>query len=166
MLNYCYNDYICGKKNMSHSLSKIIVHTVWHIKKSSPEIRKEDRVELFKYLNGTLEEKGCVPLRINGVGNHVHVLFILSRTLSIAKIMEILKSHSSKWIKKKGLYYKNFSWQGGYGAFSVSESVSPIAKRYIDRQEEHHKQITTKDEYIQLLTKNAVPFDEQYLFDE
>jgi REP element-mobilizing transposase RayT len=77
-----------------------------------------------------------------------------------------LKSHSSKWIKKKGLYYKNFSWQGGYGAFSVSESVSPIVKRYINRQEEHHKQITTKDEYIQLLTKNAVPFDEQYLFDE
>ena len=152
--------------NMSQSLSKIIVHTVWHIKRHSPEIRKEDRTELFEYLNGILVEKGCVPLRINGVGNHVHVLFILSRTLSVAKIMEILKSHSTNWIKKKGPYYKNFSWQRGYGIFSVSESVSPIAKRYIDRQEEHHRQITAKDEYIQLLTKNKVPFNEQYLLDE
>ena len=151
---------------MSQSLSKIIVHAVWHIKKNSPEIRKEDKTELFQFLNGTLIEKGCVPLRINGVGNHVHVLFILSRTLSISKIMEILKSHSTNWIKRKGLYYKYFSWQRGYGTFSVSESVSQIAKRYIDRQEEHHLQISAKNELIQLLIKNKVPFNEQYILDE
>ena len=151
---------------MSHSLSKIIVHTVWHIKKSSPEIRKEDRVELFKYLNGTLEEKGCVPLRINGVGNHVHVLFILSRTLSIAKIMEILKSHSSKWIKKKGLYYKNFSWQGGYGAFSVSESVIEKTVEYVKNQKEHHRKRTFQEEYKMFLQLYHIEYDEKYLFSD
>ncbi|MBR5919789.1 MAG: transposase, partial [Bacteroidales bacterium] len=164
---YCFNSYICGKKNvMSHSLSKIIIHAVWHIKKNSPEILKENRTELYQFISGTLEKNKCVPLRINGTGNHVHVLFILSRTLSIAKIMEILKSHSTNWIKRKGLHYKDFSWQGGYGTFSVSESVSPTAKRYIDHQEEHHRQITPKNELIQLLTKNKVPFDEQYILDE
>ena len=151
---------------MSQSLSKIIIHAVWHIKKNSPEILKEDREELYRFINGTLEKNRCVPLRINGVGNHVHVLFILSRTLSIAKAMEILKSHSTNWIKRKGPHYKNFTWQSGYGAFSVSESVSPIAKRYIDHQEEHHQQTTAKSELIQLLTKNKVPFDEQFLLDE
>ena len=135
-------------------------------KKNSPEILKENRTELYQFISGTLEKNKCVPLRINGTGNHVHVLFILSRTLSIAKIMEILKSHSTNWIKRKGLHYKDFSWQGGYGTFSVSESVSPTAKRYIDHQEEHHRQITPKNELIQLLTKNKVPFDEQYILDE
>ena len=79
--------------------------------------------------------------------------------------MESVKSVSSKWLKTKGNRYIGFAWQRGYGAFSVSESVSPKTRRYIAHQEEHHQQLTPKDEYIQLLIKNNVPFNEQYLFD-
>ena len=85
--------------------------------------------------------------------------------MSLAKVMEYVKAVSSKWLKTKGDHYIGFAWQGGYGAFSVSESVCPKTKRYIARQEEHHRQITPHDEYIQLLTKNNVPFNEEYLFD-
>ena len=150
---------------MAQSLSKILVHAVWHIKYNSPEILNEDRVELYQYLNNLFDKKGCATLQINGVGNHVYVLFALSKTISLAKVMESIKSISSKWLKTRGNHYTGFAWQPGYGAFSVSESVCPKTKRYIARQEEHHQQITPHDEYIQLLTKNNVPFNEQYLFD-
>ncbi len=150
---------------MSQSLSKNLVHAIWHIKYNSPEILKEDRIELYQYLNTLFNKKGCTTLQINGVGNHVHVLFALSKTISLAKVMESVKAISSKWLKAKGNHYAGFAWQPGYGAFSVSESVCPKTKRYIARQEEHHQQVTAHDEYIQLLTKNNVPFDERYLFD-
>ena len=150
---------------MSQSLSKILVHAVWHIKYDSPEILKEDRVELFRYLDNLFKKSGCATLQINGVGNHVHVLFALSKTMTLAKVMESVKSVSSKWLKTKGNHYIGFAWQQGYGAFSVSESVCPKTKRYIARQEKHHQKISSRNEYIQLLTKNNVPYNEQYLFD-
>ena len=150
---------------MSQSLSKILVHAVWHIKYNSPEILKQDRTELYRYIDNLFKKSGCPALQINGVGNHVHVLFILSKTVTLAKVMESVKSVSSKWLKTKNRHYIGFAWQRGYGAFSVSESVCPKTKRYIARQEEHHRQTTTQNEYIQLLTKNNVPFNEQYLFD-
>ena len=150
---------------MSQSLSKILVHAVWHIKYSSPEIRKEDRLELYQYMDNLFKKIGCPALQINGVGNHVHVLFILSKTKTLSKVMESVKAVTSKWLKTKGKHYTDFSWQRGYGAFSVSESVCPKTKQYIYRQESHHQQITTHDEYVQLLTKNNVPYNEQYLFD-
>jgi len=161
----CYNDYICGKKNvMAQSLSKILLHAVWHIKTTSPEIQKEDRDELYGYMFGVLETIGCTPICINGVGNHVHLLFALSKTLSIASVVEKVKTSSNKWLKSRGRYYCDFSWQNGYGVFSVSESVSPVTKRYIERQEQHHAQIDFHDEYLQLLQNNNIPYDINHLF--
>ena len=154
-----------AKNVMSQSLSKILVHAVWHIKYDSPEILREDRVELFQYLDNLFKKLGCAALRINGIGNHVHVLFTLSKTMTLAKVMESVKSISSKWLKSKGNHYIGFAWQHGYGAFSVSDSVCPKTKRYIARQEEHHQKISSRNEYIQLLTKNNIPYNEQYLFD-
>ena len=103
---------------------------------------------------GVLETIGCTPVCINGVGNHVHLLFALSKTHSIATVVEKVKTSSNKWLKNRGKYYDDFSWQKGYGAFSVSESVCPTAKRYIERQEQHHAQIDFQNEYLQLLQKN------------
>ncbi len=149
---------------MSQSLSKILVHAVWHIKTTSPEIKKEDRYDLYGYMFGVLETIGCTPICINGVGNHVHLLFALSKTHSMATVVEKVKTSSNKWLKNRGKYYDDFSWQKGYGAFSVSESVCPTAKRYIERQEQHHAQIDFQNEYLQLLQKNNVPYDINHLF--
>ncbi len=149
---------------MSQSLSKILVHAVWHIKTTSPEIKKEDRYDLYGYMFGTLESNGCTPICVNGVGNHVHLLFALSKTHSIASVIEKVKTASNKWLKSRGKYYFDFAWQKGYGAFSVSESVSPVAKRYIERQEQHHEHKEFRDEYLQLLQKNNVPYDIDHLF--
>ena len=149
---------------MSQSLSKILVHAVWHIKTTSPEIKKEDRYDLYGYMFGVLETIGCTPICINGVGNHVHLLFALSKTHSIATVVEKVKTSSNKWLKNRGKYYDDFSWQKGYGVFSVSESVCPTAKRYIERQEQHHAQIDFQNEYLQLLQKNNVPYGINHLF--
>ena len=149
---------------MAQSLSKILVHAVWHIKTTSPEIKKDDRFDLYGYMFGVLNTIGCTPICINGVGNHVHLLFALSKTLSIASVVEKVKTSSNKWLKTRGKYYGNFSWQNGYGAFSVSESVCPVAKRYIERQEQHHAHTEFRDEYLQLLQKNNVAYDLNHLF--
>jgi hypothetical protein len=79
-------------------------------------------------------------------------------------VVEKVKTSSNKWLKSRSKYYEDFSWQKGYGVFSVSESVCPTDKRYIERQEQHHAQIDFQDEYLLLLQKNNVPYDINHLF--
>ena len=108
---------------MSQSLSKLYVHAVFHIKYNSPKIRRQDKDELYAYMGAIIKDNQSVPIIINGVENHVHILFVLSKNIALAKIMEEIKRHSSRWIKTKGNYYSQFAWQGGYGGFSVSPSL-------------------------------------------
>lgn len=149
---------------MPQSLSRVWVHAVWHIRYTSPEIRPSDRQTLFRYMGGVLKEFDCIPICINGVGNHVHLLFALSRNYTIAKIIEKVKTSSSRWLKTLGSYYNFFAWQGGYGIFSVSESVRDRVIRYIQNQEKHHKSKSFENEYVQLLDKHHVEYDKNYLF--
>jgi REP element-mobilizing transposase RayT len=95
----------------------------------------------------------------------VHSLFILSRTKTIADIVKAMKEDCSQWMKKQGLDYNIFSWQRGYGAFSVSQSKVNAVKAYIANQAEHHSQISFRDEFRQLLKKHYVEWDEQYVWD-
>ena len=149
---------------MPQSLSRVWVHAVWHIRYTSPTIRPNDREPLFRYMGGVLKEFDCIPICINGVGNHVHLLFALSRNYTIAKIIEKVKTSSSRWLKTLGPYYNFFAWQGGYGIFSVSESIRERVIRYIQNQEKHHKQKSFENEYVQLLDKHHVEYDINYLF--
>ena len=149
---------------MSQSLSKIYIHGVFHIKRGSPSIRKSDKEKLYAYMGSIMNDNKCIPIIINGVENHVHLLFIMSKNIALSSFMEQVKKHSSRWIKTTDSYYNDFAWQGGYGGFSVSQSVINITKKYIENQEEHHKKTTFKEEYLQFLQESEVDFNEDYLW--
>lgn len=149
---------------MSQSLSKLYVHAVFHIKYNSPEIRGQDKDELYAYMGSIIKDNQSIPIIINGVENHVHILFVLSKNIALAKIIEEIKRHSSRWIKTKGNYYSQFAWQGGYGSFSVSPSLHDKTKRYIRNQEEHHRKRTFKEEYLLFLKEYGIGYDERYLW--
>ena len=115
-------------------------------------------------MGSILMDNHCIPIIINGVENHVHLLFVLSKNIVLSSIMEEVKKHSSRWIKTIDLYYENFKWQGGYGGFSVSQSLHYITKRYIENQEEHHKKTSFKQEYLKLLKEYDMDYNEDYLW--
>ena len=110
-------------------------------------------------------EKDSPSLAINGVEDHVHSLFLLSKRIPICDVVEEVKKCSSKWIKTKGVEYKNFYWQHGYGAFSVSQSGVEPVKKYIAKQKIHHHKKTFKKEFVELLKKYEVKYDERYVWD-
>jgi len=112
-----------------------------------------------------LQNLGCVPVLINSVEDHVHLLFDMSRTVAISKTVEDVKKSSSKWIKTQSSELANFSWQSGYGAFAVSESNVEAVCEYIAKQREHHRQKTFQEEYRQFLERNRIAFDEKYVWD-
>ena len=138
---------------MSQSLSKLYTHIVFHTKHNQDLIKANVENELFAYLGGILKANKCVPIAINGIENHIHILCIQSKKIALDDLLEELKRNSSRWIKTKGTHYADFAWQGGYGGFSVSQSKVDVVKRYIENQKEHHKTETFKDEYIRFLKK-------------
>ena len=95
----------------------------------------------------------------------VHILCLLSRTRTIASLVEDVKKGSSKWIKGKGTKYDFFQWQHGYGSFSVSASKVDAVKKYIEEQKEHHKITSFKEEYLRFLTEYGISYDEKYMWD-
>ena len=143
----------------------LYIHAVFRIKSTSVTIRDQDQQALYEYMGGILNRIGCLPVRINGVDDHVHLLCLLSRTVTTAKMMEEVKQRSSCWIKTRDpCYYRYFAWQNGYGAFSVSPSLVERVRKYIDNQEEHHRTMTFRQEYVAILNEHDVPFDEKHLW--
>lgn len=149
---------------MSQSLSKLYVHAIYHVKNDECLIRMEDENELYAYIGGILNLSKSIPIVINGTENHIHVLCIMSKNISLANLLEDIKGNSSRWIKTKGPHYRNFAWQGGYAGYSVSQSKVEVVKKYIENQKDHHKQQTFKDEYIQFLNENGIDYNEEYLW--
>ncbi|MDL2296739.1 IS200/IS605 family transposase [Bacteroidales bacterium OttesenSCG-928-B11] len=151
---------------MSQSLSKLSIHLVFHIKYNSPYIKKENKEQLLRYINGIIQNCQSIPIAINGTRNHIHILCVMSKNISLKDLVNKIKSNSSRWLRKQDTYYEGFHWQGGYGAFSVSSSLINKTKKYIDNQEAHHKKIDSKNEYLLLLNKHEMGYDQSYLFDE
>lgn len=149
---------------MSQSLSKLYVHIVFHTKYSQDLIKSDVETELYAYMGAILKQIKCVPIVINGIENHIHILCIQSKNQTLAGLVEEVKRNSSRWIKTKGLSYKDFAWQGGYGGFSVSQSKVNVVKRYIQNQKEHHKAESAKDELIRFLQKYGIDYNENYLW--
>jgi len=105
-----------------------------------------------------------IPVCINGTEDHIHVLCIMSKNVSMADLLEDIKRNSSRWIKTKDNHYQNFAWQGGYSGYSVSQSKVEVVERYIQNQKEHHKHQTFKEEYVQFLKENGIEYHEEYLW--
>lgn len=149
---------------MSQSLSKLYVHIVFHVKNNLVQIKKEDKKELYAYMGSIIKDNDSIPILINGTGDHVHILCIMSKNIALAKLTEEIKRHSSRWIKTKGVHYSKFAWQGGYAGFSVSQSLIEKTKRYIENQEDHHSTRLFKDELELFLKEYNIDYDEKYLW--
>lgn len=148
---------------MPQSLSRVLVHTVFATKRRSALIASSMRDRLHAYLAALIREVGCVPIRVGGTSDHVHALFALARTRSVAGVIEMMKVRSSRWMKDQGA--AEFSWQAGYGAFSVGEAHVQIVARYIEQQAAHHARVSFADELRRLLAEHGVAYDERYLWD-
>lgn len=125
----------------------------------------EIRYELHRYMAGILNDLDCPAATVNGVADHVHVLFNLHRNRALAMVVMELKRGSSKWLKARDPALAGFGWQNGYGAFSVSQSGLPTVMAYIANQEEHHRLKTFEDEFRTFLCRNQLVFDERYVWD-
>jgi len=150
---------------MGQSLVKNYLHLIFSTKNREPIIEKTIQPELYNYLGGVCNNLESYPVKIGGHDDHVHIFCMLSKKIALIKLMEELKSHSSKWIKTKGENFNNFYWQDGYGAFSVNPSEIQIVTDYITNQEEHHLKKTFQDEYRSFLKKYNVEYDERYVWD-
>lgn len=105
------------------------------------------------------------PILINGTDDHIHVFCILSKNIALSLFAKDIKRHSSRWIKSLGSHYNNFTWQGGYAGFSVSLSLYDKTLKYISNQEEHHKKISSKDEYELFLKEHNIEFNHDYIWE-
>jgi putative transposase len=151
---------------MSQSLAKVLIHTVFSTKDRQPYFGDIAlREELHRYLGGILSKLNCQPIIGGGVADHVHLLSVLSRTCEIAEMVKEIKRGSSLWLKTKDATLSDFSWQNGYGVFSIGFSQIPAVRDYIATQEEHHRRMSFQDEFRQLLTKYEIEFDERYVWD-
>jgi putative transposase len=150
---------------MPQSFSKVAIHIVFSTKNRECFIDETIENELFEYLGGMCKVLECVPIIIGGHQDHVHILCYISRKIAIMKLVEEVKRSSSKWMKEKGEKYKNFYWQLGYGAFSVDSINMERVIEYIRNQKAHHEKKDFKTEYLQLLKKYQIDYDEKYIWD-
>lgn len=150
---------------MPQSLSNLLVHLVFSTKNRTPNLTKDVRDDLYAYLTGILKNLNCPLIQTGGVEDHVHLLFNLHRTAPLSLVVEKLKTGSTKWLKANYPKLEAFSWQGGYGAFSVGTGEIWAVIRYIQDQEEHHKRVSFQDELRALLQESGLVFDERYLWD-
>ncbi len=131
---------------MGQSLAKNYIHIIFSTKNRMPLIKEPVQTELYRYIGGTCNNMECYPLKIGGYTDHVHILCLLSKKIALMKLLEEIKSHSSKWMKTKGDALKKFYRQDGYGAFSVSPTQVDIVKAYIETQAEHHRKKTFQED--------------------
>ena len=150
---------------MPQSLSQVIIHLVFSTKNRERWIEESIQPALFAYLAVVCRDHDCQAHRVGGTADHIHVGTSLARTVSQSDLVEKLKVASSKWMKMQARKYAGFSWQRGYGCFSISPAHLPALVRYIDAQKEHHQKESFQDEFRRLLTKYCVAFDEKYLWD-
>ena len=127
-------------------------------------IQKQWKVELYKYMTTIIQNESHKVLQINGMPDHIHILFGMRPVQSLSDLMKKLKGESSAWINRKGFCKNRFSWQEGYGAFSYSKSQLPRVIRYIENQEEHHRKKTFIEEYEEFLKEFEIDYDERYIF--
>lgn len=143
-----------------------MVHAVFSTKGRRPFLREKIlRKELHNYIGGILNQIDCQSVIVGGVEDHVHLLCALSRTSQPSEMVKEVKRGSTVWLKTKNAQLHDFSWQSGYGIFSIGFSQLEAVRSYIARQEEHHLKVSFQDEFRELLRRYEIKFDEQYVWD-
>ena len=149
---------------MAGTFSQIYIQYVFAVKGRENLLQKPWRDEVFKYMAGIIKGKNQKPIIVNGVEDHVHVFVGIKPSMAISDLVRDIKNNSSKFINEQNLIKGKFSWQEGYGAFSYAHSQIENVFQYIANQEEHHKKETFQEEYLDLLEKFDIEFNEKYLF--
>ena len=149
---------------MASTLVKIDVHLIFHVRSTGVTMREEDLDRIFAYIGGVIRGLGGLPIEVGGRPDHVHILCSLPKTMALADFVRAVKAESSKWMKSLDeCRYGKFSWQEGYGAFSVSPSLLDRTVQYIRRQAEHHRRWSFKDEYVKFLDAYGIQYDERFI---
>jgi len=147
---------------MSHTHAANFVHCVFSTKARRPLIPAELQERLYAYMIGIAHNLGLKILAAGGTSNHVHLLIALPPAMALAEAMQKLKANSSRWLGENGV---EFEWQKGYGAFSVSRSNIDEVSKYVARQEQHHRKTSFQEEFLALLKKHGLEYDERYIWD-
>ena len=150
---------------MANTYTQIHIQSIFAVQSRQSLIQQSWKDELYQYITGIVQNNGHKLLAINGMPDHVHILFGFRPIQSLSDLMKDVKGESSQWVNNKGLVRKGkFSWQEGYGAFSYGKSQLNRVISYIQNQEEHHKKWSFIEEYKGLLDRFGVSYDERYLF--
>lgn len=148
---------------MSQSYTNLLYHIVFSTKDRRPVIIGDAKSRLYDYLGGSIRRQGGIALAINGTADHVHLMVKLKPDKAVSAVLRDLKANASGWMHEVFPDVKDFSWQRGYGAFTVSVSQLEKVQKYIADQEIHHAKRTYRDEFVALLVANHVEFEEKYL---
>jgi len=150
---------------MPNTYTNLLFHIVYSTKYRKPLIKPSWQDELYGYMGGIIRAEKGILLVAGGIEDHVHLLAKLPPTIAVSDMLRLIKANSSKWAYgRPDVPY--FEWQAGYAAFSVSESNVPSVRKYIGSQEEHHRKQSFRDEYLALLRRHNIEFDERYVFEE
>ena len=149
---------------MPNTYTQIYIHIVFAVSGRQNLIDEKHRIDLEKYITGVIKNYNSKPLAIYCNPDHTHILIGLDTRISVSDLVRIIKTNSSKWINNNNWFNFRFEWQKGYGAFSYSKSQVKNVINYILNQKEHHKKRSFKDEYIDLLNKFDIDYNEKYLF--
>jgi putative transposase len=151
---------------MGHTFVHLAYHVVFSTKGRIACINNELSPQLHAYIAGIARGLGGKTLIVNGVADHVHLLVQLPATISVAEFVRDIKANSSKWMHEEmGIPRSKFSWQTGYGCFSVSKSNLSNAQKYIAKQEEHHRKISFQEEFLLFLKQHEIAYDEKYIWE-
>lgn len=151
---------------MANTYTQLYIQFVFAVQNRQSLIRPEWEEELYKYMTGIIQNKSHKMIAINGMPDHLHMFIGFQPVDHMSELIKVVKGESSQWIREKGLVNGKFNWQAGYGAFSYSRSHIDRVYHYIQSQKEHHRKKTFREEYIELLEKFDVDYDEQYIFKE
>lgn len=149
---------------MADTYTQLYIQFVFAVQNRKSLIRPEWETELHKYITGIVQNKSHKMIAINGMPDHLHMFIGFQPVDHMSELIKVVKGESSKWIKEKGFVRGRFRWQEGYGAFSYSRSQIDRVYHYVMNQKEHHKTKTFREEYIELLEKFDVDYDERYIF--
>jgi putative transposase len=149
---------------MANTYKNILIHYIFSTKYHKKLISSDLQERLWAYMGGIARENNMKALAIGGVEDHVHLLLSIPTTLSVAKAIQLIKGGASKWVHDTYPNYKDFNWQEGYGAFSISVSQLTNTISYINTQNKHHRKMSFQEEYIAFLKKHNIIYDERYIW--
>jgi putative transposase len=150
---------------MANTYTQIYIHTVFAVQARQPLIPKERRNELDKYMTGIIKNRDQKVIAIKSVKDHTHIFIGLKPTIAVSDLIRDVKAGSSAFINAQHWIPGRFSWQEGFGAFSHSRSEIDRVAKYIQQQEEHHRQKTFREEYLEVLRDFAVEYENRFLFE-